>query len=229
MHKLLQRALLVAGLWLAAGCSVDVKDGIGPLLPVPNVAGQALRAGAPAGGLDAELRDAETAETVGSTVTQGGRFEFADIPPGHWEIKVSGDDPGDFDSVSRTLLLANADSLYELPDFEVWAYGCAVLEPQDGSSLPRPNLFAPLTFRWTLPSGSNRELDWVRAYLYTAAGDQVWTSDRILAAEVAWNGIGNEGDFAGLPVAAGAYYWRLKLAFTDSLEARLDPTELEFQ
>lgn len=224
-HLLLCSALAAA----IGACSPDVEDGLGPQVPIPNVTGSALRAEQPADGLDVEIEDAETGETAAATVTVGGQFGFAEIPAGRWEIKVSGADAGDFDSVSRVFELDSADPLQPPLEFDVWAFGCQSLAPAAGVRLPRPNVFAPLTFRWVNPSGGRVELDGVRVFVYTAAGDRIWTSEKLVAAELSWNGVANAGDLAGQAVPAGDYYWRLRVDFVDSLEARLDPQAMVFE
>jgi hypothetical protein len=214
----------VALIWtivlIAPACSVDVQDGVGPSVPVPNVTGQATRAGDAAEDLEVDLRRAEDAVVVDSTSTNGaGEFLFADVTLGEWEVKVSGDEESDFDSVSREFTLAHAGSLVVLPDLDVSAYGTVLLEPQDGSEMPTPNPFQPILFRWTLP---DREVSWTRVRVYDAAGRPVWASEKGVREQAVWNGLGNEGDYDGRLVTAGDYSWRLKLGFPDDLEARVD-------
>ena len=55
--------------WLVAACEVDVHEEAGPRVPVPNVVGRVLRAGAVAGDLDVELRTVPNADVVDSTET----------------------------------------------------------------------------------------------------------------------------------------------------------------
>lgn len=229
MRRSLHLRLCLAIALLVGACSPDVRDGLGPQVPIPNVTGTALRAEQPVDGLDAEIEDAESGETLATTVTQDGHFSFAEIPAGRWQIKVSGADAGDFDSVSRSFEVISPDEPQPPLQFEVWAFGCQTLEPTAGAHLPRPNLFAPLTFRWLNPSGAGTELDWVRVTVYTGAGQQVWTSEKVVATEISWNGVANAGDLAGQAVSAGDYYWRLRVAFVDSLEARLNPQGLVFE
>jgi hypothetical protein len=95
-----------------------------------------------------------------------------------------------------------------------------------GASLEVPSLFSPLPFHWQLPE---RQVEWARVQLYDAGGGAVWNSSKDPVAEALWNGIGSEGPYAGQAVAAGEYYWRVKMQFPDGLEARLDPRPLTLQ
>ncbi|MCK4303830.1 MAG: hypothetical protein KAY24_06295 [Candidatus Eisenbacteria sp.] len=216
-------AVMIQILWVP-GCDVSVHDGIGPRVPIPNVTGLVERAGSPAGDLDVVLRVAENAWVVDSTDTdKDGSFEFAEVAAGGWEIKVSGDDPGDFDSVSREFHLTESGSKVELPVLDVYAYGATALEPPDAAELPRPDVFHPIPFNWTLPG---RDVSWIRVQLYDQSGAGVWYSSKAVGEESLWNGLGNRGAYEGLLVPAGVYTWRVKIAFPDTLEARTDSREL---
>ncbi|MCK4414613.1 MAG: carboxypeptidase regulatory-like domain-containing protein [Candidatus Eisenbacteria sp.] len=218
--------LLPLSFWLV-GCEADVRDRVGPRVPVPNLTGQVVRAGAGADDVEVELRRAGDAAVVDSTETdQQGRFAFFGVAAGDWEIKASREEPGDFDSVSRTFVLADEEVPLELAAIDIHAYGAAPVEPEDQAVLPRPNLFAPMAFRWQLPE---RELRGVRVRCYDADGGAVWTSLKDIYNEIAWNGIGDEGEYRGELVPAGAYAWRVKVELEDGLEGRLDWREFILQ
>ncbi len=216
------------GLALAVGaCSPDVRDNIGPRVPVPNAMGQVARAGAPAENLKVELRCSVSAEVIASATTDDdGEYLFTDVPSGDWEIKVSGDEDGDFDSVSRIFGLAQRGDQAVLPELDIHAFGLTLLAPAEASSHPPPSLFDPIEFSWALPSVSIAS---ARVQLYSAAGERVWSSEKTLGPTAVWNGIGNEGGHAGRPVAAGAYYWRVKLELGDEIEARSESYTLNFE
>lgn len=209
------------------GCTVDVHDGVGPRVPIPNVEGLVVRVDAPAGNLDVDLRDAARATVLASTSTdRDGEFWFADIGTGIWEIKVSGAEEGDFNSVSREFSLEHPESLLTLAPMDVFAYGVTVLEPPDSGVVPKPNPFEPVTFRWILPEQAVKS---ARVRLYDGVGQPVWSSPRTLIEEALWNGLGNRGSYDGQLVPAGGYSWCVKMEFQDDLEARTDYRELELQ
>jgi len=216
-------ALLMA-LLVAPGCSPDLQDGLGPRVPVPNVLGMVVRAGEEAEDLEVELRTAETAVVTASTSTDDdGEFEFFEVQPGDWEIKVSGDDQGDFHAVSREFTLEETTDPVDLPATDIAAYGAQLSEPAAGATMPRPNPFQWLTFRWVLPESG---VEWARVQVYDDQGESVWFSEEENSAEMAWNGLGNRGDSEGQAVPAGSYIWRVKMGLADGVEARLQSREL---
>lgn len=209
---------LVCLLCAGSGCSVDVHDGMGPRVPVPNVSGRVVRAGQPVDAIDVELRTVIEAVVVDSVSTASdGTFGFAGVAVGDWEIKVSGEDPLDFTSVTREFHLARVDTLADLAPLDLFAYGAAPNAPSEGAVMPLPNPFQPIVFRWTAPA---RAFESGRVYLYTASGDAVWTSVRTDADSALWNGLGSEGEYEGRFASAGSYTWRLKFDFPDGLEGR---------
>jgi len=217
--------VLAAG--LLGGCEADLHDDVGPRVPVPNVAGHVVRAGEAAEELKVELRRAADATVIDSTDTDDdGEFAFADVGPGLWEVKVSGDEEGDFEALTAEFTVAAPESLMALGALDVWAYGAMPIEPEDGARVARPTLFAPLLLQWRLPS---RAADWARAQVYDVAGEAVWFSDKRVSTEVTWNGLGSEGTYAGQFVPAGDYTWRVKVGFADGSEARLDRRQVRFE
>ena len=219
-------ALLASQIGLSA-CSVDVHDGIGPRAPIPNVEGFVVREITPAADLEVDLRIAADATVVATAETDDdGKFEFSDVSAGEWEIKVSGQENGDFDSVSREFHLGDQDDLLSLPVFDIFAYGAASVEPADSALLTKPDPFNAITFRWILPRGT---LHWARVQLYDEGGNSVWYSESEVVGQVLWNGLGNRGTYNGELVAEGTYTWRVKMEFLDSLQGRTDVRRLVLQ
>jgi len=203
------------------GCNVDVQDGVGPRVPFSNVGGVVKRIERDGDNLRIVIRvpDTEEEEVVASTVTDDdGEFQVAVDQPGEWEIKVSGDEVGDFDSVTREFLIEDLNRFYEIPTMDIWAYGAAMLTP-GVETVEKPTPSNPLVFRFTLPDA---ELEWARVQIFEDdSWIPVWISDKSIEEEILWDGIGNQGEFADSPVPWGIYSWRMKFGFHDGLEARL--------
>lgn len=220
-------AALACLLCVGPGCSVDVHDGMGPRVPIPNVSGRVTRAGQAADEVDVELRTLIDGEVVDSVSTASdGTFEFANVAIGDWEVKASGEDPSDFDSVTGEFHLARVDTLADLAPLDLFAYGAAPTAPPEGTALPTPNPFQPVVFRWTVPAHA---YDWGRVYVYGANGEAIWFSARTGADSVLWNGLGSEGEYEGRLVSAGEYMWRLKFGFPDGQEGRTAYQTLELE
>lgn len=218
--------LLLLTAWMV-GCSPDVHDGMGPRVPLPNVKGVVLRAGDPAAGLGVDLREPVGNLTTASThTTSAGEYDFGDVPAGTWEVKVSGDDPGDFDSVTRPFSLAIAGQVVLLPDLDIAAYSAAPSEPAAGALVPTPSPQQPLHFVWQNPA---RPFLSARVQVFDGRGQAVWYSPKSLNQESLWNGVGNQGDFTGLLVTAGTYGWRVKFELPDTVEARTGTRAVQFQ
>lgn len=219
---------MAAGLpLLAMACSVDVMDGAGPLVPKPNLQGTVMRAGGAASDIEVELSNPDsTAVTARVYSNWEGLYEFFDVAAGAWEVKVSGGDEGDFDSISLLLDLPTADTLFTIASVDIFAHGALPLTPPDSSTQAIPNPFSPLRFAWELPTTT---ASWARVQLYDLEGQRVWNSEKNLVSEANWNGIGNEGDYAGEIIPAGDYYWRVKIHFPDGTEAKLSPNQLRFE
>ena len=211
--------LPVLGLAMLAACEPDFQDGAGPRVPIPNVRGLVLRNAAEARGLEVALRTPADAVTVAEVSTDdSGEFAFADVDSGAWEVKISGNESDDWHSVSREFRLVHPDSVVVVPTIEIWAHGAITLEPEDGALHPVPTVFQPLRFHWQLP---DLDVTWARVYLFDADGRDVWSSAKEPVAEAAWNGLGNSGEWDGVPAPAGTYSWRVKVELADGQECRL--------
>jgi hypothetical protein len=218
-------AVLVGFALCLGACNPDVMDGVGPLIPFPDLTGRIVRDASPADDVEVELREIETAAVVDSAETDGtGRFEFYDVAAGAWELKVSGDTADDFDSVTWIFEYSESQETSTLPDIDIFAHGAGVLAPENAAELPTPiiiNEDSYVTFRWTLPS---TPFNWARVKLYDEEGETVWSSPKENVDSVIFTGLTDSG---GL-ISPGNYTWRVKFELADSLEARLDPREIEF-
>ena len=196
-------------------CSPDVQELAGPRVPVPNVTGEAIRASAPAGGVGVDLRTNQGVEVASTKTDASGRFGFVDVAQGVWEIKLSGRAPGDFESVTRAFRLESGS--LTIAAMNIYAFGAAAAEPEDGASLPAPNPTQPLIFRWTLPAVPGAR---ARVQVFEGTGSAVWVSSWRESQEASWDGLGNQGVYQGTPAAPGSYTWRVKFELPDSCEAR---------
>jgi len=217
-------ALLVL---LTTGCNPDVQNGVGPIVPVPDVGGLVLRAGDGADDLEVDLRTAATSTVVSTTSTDGGgSYWFVEVSAGEWEVKVSSDESEDFSAVSREFSMATDDVQIMVQPMDIARHGADLLLPADGDTLSTPNPFVWLEFSWRLPETG---IDWARVQVYDRDGTGVWFSDKEAVELETWNGLGNQGDYDGQRVTAGSYRWRVKFGFPDGMEARLDSRELTLE
>jgi len=206
---------VVAG-FVLIGCSPDMKDGLGPRVPVPNVSGSAERDGAAAPALDVTVRDAEGNAVASAKTDVNGSYVLA-APAGTWEVRIKGRLPGDFDSFTRDLVVASPGERVAIEAMDIFAYGAGLGAPSDSTTLAPPTHGRPATFRWSLPA---RALSSARAQLFDSTGAAVWYSPKSADSSATWDGTENQGGAAGSPAPAGAYMWRVKFEFPDTSAAR---------
>jgi len=204
---------------------VNVQDGAGPHVPVPNVLGMVERAASPAAAIDVELRTSAGQPVSSTTTTRSGSYGFDVTSSGSWEVKISAGQNGDFDAVTHPIQFQDPGPL-SVPPIDIFAHGAAALGPASGASVPVPSATQPLTFRWTLPAISGAR---ARVQLFDLQGVAVWSSSWLSAGEVAWDGVGNQGSSTGVPAPAGSYAWRIKFSLPDSSEARIASRPLILQ
>ena len=217
-------AAFVAWLLLTS-CSPDMKDGLGPRLPVPNISGRAVRDGASASALDVAVRD-PAGNTAESAKTDANGSYALSAPLGTWEVKLKGKLPGDFDSITRNLVIAGSGDRVALGPMDIFAYGAGLGAPSDASTLAPPTQAMPATFRWNPPT---RVFTSARAQLFDLAGAAVWYSPKSADSSATWDGTENQGSASGSPAPAGAYTWRVKFEFPDSSAARTATWRVTFQ
>jgi hypothetical protein len=219
------RAPLMLAALAIAGCSVNVQDGAGPHVPVPNVLGMVERAASPAAAIDIELRTSAGQPVSTTTTTRSGSYGFDVTSSGSWEVKISAGKDGDFDAVTHPILFQDPGPL-AVPPIDIFAHGAAALEPAPGASVAVPSATQPLTFRWTQPAITGAR---ARVQLFDSQGVAVWSSSWLSASEVPWDGVGNQGTRTGTPTSAGSYSWRIKFSLPDSSEARIATRPLILQ
>lgn len=203
---------------LVLGCSPDVKDGIGPRVPIPNLTGNVIREGNAVAGAVVVLRDpTDNSELASSRTDAAGAFAFH-APVGVWEVKAEGNLPDDFDTITRVVPVPDEQQTTTLLPMDVFAYQARLLEPAAGASMGAPTPAQPLVFRWEMPSRSTSS---ARVQVYDGAGVPVWFSSRAPEDSATWNGLGNQSTYVGHLAPAGTYTWRVKFEFPDSTEARV--------
>src|SRR5262249_53247093 len=131
------RALMLVATLAIAGCSVNVQDGAGPRVPVPNVLGMVERSASPAASVEVELRTGSGQSISSTTTTRSGSYGF-EASSGAWEVKVSGGRDGDFDAVTHPITFQDPGPL-SVPPIDIFAHGAAALEPAPGTSAPAPS------------------------------------------------------------------------------------------
>ena len=209
-------ALVLSALALS-GCSPDFKDGVGPRVAVPNVSGRVERDGMGASALDVSVGNPIDDVSIASTRTDAnGNYAIA-VPSGTWEVKVKGLLSGDFDSVTRNLVVDGSTPGGALRPLDVDAYGAALETPLDTDTLAMPRASKPATFAWRAPQ---RAFSTERAQLYDSAGSAVWYSSKGVDTTATWDGVGNQGTFVGVVMPAATYTWRVKFDLPDSSVAR---------
>jgi len=215
-------ALAIGVTAVLSGCSPDFRDGTGPIVPVPNVEGAVTRSGSVAPGLLVSLRDS-TSQDVAKTVTNAsGNYGFGNVASGAWEVKVSGRDPGDYDSVTRAFQLVSPS--LTLPMLDVSAHGAGPTNPADGAAHAVPTPVQPLVFQFNFPSAPPGVI--AHAQVFDSGGKAVWFSGALKIGESAWNGLGNQGGYQGTVATPGSYTWRLKFDLPDSSAAKTAPRGL---
>ncbi len=207
--------MLVLGALLSlpdAGCSSKTQDITEPL---PSVTGLVQRETAPALDVHVELLTIDGRLITSTHTTSSGSYGIQVDASGTWEIKIVGNRAGDFDNLTRTFQF-QAPQIVVMPPLDVYAYGAQAIQPDESTSAPAPSPIQPLTFRWTMPERPGAS---ARVQFFDAAGKPVWYSNWLDTTQVAWNGLANQGAWAGHPAAAGVYTWRMKFGFPDSSEA----------
>ena len=202
-------AALALTLLLFGGCSPDLQENLGPLVPVPNVTGTVLRAGSPVADRKVKLIETASDSTWDSARTDAlGYYAFSAVGAGDWTVDVSSSDSLDFASVTSRFVFATEDTSASIPALDLSLHGLKMKKPDTAAPVPRPTFLSPVEFEWELPDLPNVT---VQIRLYTDAYEPVWFSEKLTTGAVAWNGLCNQGDFRGRPVAAGSYLYRLRV------------------
>ena len=217
---------LLAGVLALVGCSPDVKDGLGPRVPVPNVSGRVERDGVAASALDVSVRDPNDDSTIADVKTDANGSYVVAVPAGIWEVKVKGRVTGDFASVTRGFVVSSVGQQVSMDSLDIFAYQAALVAPADAATLGLPNASDPVTFRWSLPRHGILS---ARAQLYNASGAAVWYSAKSSDSSAVWDGTGNQGTYTGVGLPAATYTWRVKFDLPDSSEARTPSGTVTFQ
>jgi hypothetical protein len=199
---------------LLAGCTPDLHEWVGPLVPEPNVTGYVLRDGAPAAYVEIELEVTDTDSTVADTRTDAeGHYSFSEVGAGRWTVRTDSNDTTDFAKVSFDFTFAGPDTTIEVPALEISLAGLRMIQPEEEAELPVPSFSAPMYFEWERSDDPDAT---VRVQFFTSNGEAFWYSGRTLETTVRWNGFGNRGDFGGERIGPGSHQWRLRVERPDS-------------
>jgi hypothetical protein len=197
------------GIVFPLGCSPDLQEVVGPLVPVPNVTGQVIRHGIPADDIKVKLEITETDSTVtdARTDAQGG-FAFAEVGAGNWTVRADSREPSDFAKVTYDFVFLGPDTSLEVPPLEISLDGLRPLTPENEAILPVPSFTSPIRFVWQRPEDPTAA---VQVRVFGPTGEAFWYSERIFEEFVPWNGFGNRGEFIGKKAEPGTYHWRLRV------------------
>ncbi len=209
---------------LAAGCSPDLREATGPLIPTPNVSGHVLRGDLPVSDQKVKLERADSTWAEDRTDI-GGAFGFVVGDSGVWTLRVDSTQPDDFARVSYEFSLASPDAKPQIPTLDLSRHGLAPREPSAGEGHPVPSLFEPLRFRWDQSEPPAR----LEVRVYTEAFEPVWFSTQLQDDRMEWNGLGNQGRFRGRFAEAGAYRWRIVVDGAGALRMTTGWNELILQ
>lgn len=201
---------------VAAGCGVSREQGPTGPPAAHDVYGVVYRGAAAASGVKVKLYD-DVAGVQRDSVLAGadGSYGFDGLPAGRWMVKVSGPLPDDLGYVRWFFETASAGQSVAVPPFDIAAHGFDPLTPADLAIAPRPGFSTPLVFRW---SAYVAPALWSAVYLDDANGAGAWTSAQVPSTEASWNGVGNQGSYAGRTLGAGRWYWRVKLRFANDVQ-----------
>ena len=199
-----------------AGCGLSRETLTGPAPGGPQVTGTVLRAGAAVSDIAVKLYDDPGGTLFGSEVTDGsGVYGFANVPAGRWMVKVSPSQPSDLGYVRYFFELSASGAPAEIPPFDISAHGFDLVDPVDGSIAPPPSAGTPLRMTW---SPYQSTYAWTSARVSDSTGVSVWASTAAQTTEADWNGIGNDGPYAGQAVVAGRYLWRVRIRLPNGVQ-----------
>ena len=177
--------------------------------------GVVTRAGNPVPGESVKLYQDPSGALRDSSVTDAqGDYGFGPVPSGQWMAKVSSVAGGDLSYV-RYIFQGPSSSL-ELPPMDLFAYGFDLLQPADSAAMPQPSIISPIHFAWSAYGAPYR---WASARITDTLGVLVWQSALVPSTSADWNGVGNDGVYAGKVVQPGRYSWRVKLHLPNSVQA----------
>jgi len=206
----LPRFLLLTALFLfLAGCSPDLRESVGPRVPVPNLTGQVLRAGVPVADIKVKLEEAVSESLVADERTgPDGRYGFTAVGSGNWLLRVDPREAGDFDRLIWEFHHGGNDSTLQAPPLDVGLRGTRVIEPVDSAVTDVPSFRPALTFRWENPRSDSCT---VQVRVADSTGLTIWTSEKLDTDSTSWNGRIKYGPQTNLPVGPGVFDWKLRV------------------
>jgi hypothetical protein len=201
-------------LLLLAGCSPDLQETLGPVVPFPNVTGMIVREGIPVVDRKVKLEAPSVDSTLAEDRTDtAGLYEFTGVAPGTWVLKVSSSDAGDFQDVTCEVSLSEEGERLTAPEMDLSLRGVGFRQPADGAEVGRPTPASPVEFQWDKPTDPERE---VQVRVYDAVGEAVWYGPKSTDDRVSWNGLGNRNNYTNRLVPPGSYSWKLRVEIDGS-------------
>ena len=202
---------------LAGGC--DVTRERAPTAPPgqAQITGTVERSGTALAAFKVKLYDDTSGLQVDSTLTDAsGAYGFSGVSAGRWMVKVSPVDPADLGYVRYFFTLSAAGQAASVPRFDVSAHGIDLVTPADSVTLSVPSFASPLHFNW---SSYSAPFIWMNARVSDPQDVLVWGSPQGQSTSADWNGLGNDGAYAGAPAPPGTYQWRVKLHLGNGVQA----------
>lgn len=213
---------LISLLIIMVGCSADLHEDAGPLVPFPNVTGRVCRDGEPLAGFAVELEDTVADTTVETRYTdESGDYGFSGVGSGKWTVRVNSGEPLDFERATFEFTFATEDSTLDVPLVDMSRRGLALLQPLDGESRVPPTLWDRLDFEWTWPNEDHPRFE-VRL---RASGESTFWSEKTNETSYSWNGVGDQGT----AVPPGDYSWHIRVEGEGTLEYRTETRTLTFE
>jgi hypothetical protein len=215
----MRRAPLAAtALALVCGCGLGREASpTAPAPGAPQLTGTVHRSGTPVAGLRVKIVDDATQVVRDSSFTDGGgRYGFSGIAAGKWMVKVSPSDPGDLGYVRCFVTLAHDGAAAVIPPFDIAPHGLDLVAPNDSEAASAPTIVTPLTFQWRPYQAA---FQWMSVHVEDVAGNGVWVSPSSQGTQAEWNGLGNDGAWAGRTAPPGPYQWRVKARLANGVQA----------
>jgi hypothetical protein len=160
--------------------------------------------------------DAEGVQVDSAYTDETGAYGFSNVRAGRWMVKVSPPGSDDLEYVRFFIDLVADGAPATIPPFDIASHGFDLIAPADGSVEARPSVSSPLRLEWSLYQAT---YEWTSARISDQANLPVWASSVGQTTHADWDGVGNDGSYAGQPAPPGHYLWRVKIRLPYGVQA----------